>query len=114
MIQGKVWGSTTLLFKNDNFELHRITIYAGYKCSKHKHEYKYNMFYVEQGHLKIHVWKNDYKLCDTTEIVTGEITNVSPNEYHQFESVKDTIAYEIYYSKPISNDIIRETCGGKI
>jgi len=29
-----------------------------------------------------------------------------------FTALQDTVAYEIYYSEPISNDIIRENCGG--
>jgi hypothetical protein len=39
---------------------------------------------------------------------------VAPGEYHQFETIKDSaIVYEIYYSHPISGDIVRSTCGGK-
>jgi mannose-6-phosphate isomerase-like protein (cupin superfamily) len=114
MIAGKTWGSTETIFKNDNFEIHRICIKKGYECSKHLHQYKYNMFYVESGELEIVVWKNDYDLIDSTIIKTGQNTSVSPNEYHKFISHSDVVAYEIYYSKPISGDIIRETCGGEV
>ena len=64
--QGKVWGSTQPLFNKNNVEIHRIKTNKGGYCSKHKHEHKYNCFYVERGLLKITVWKNDYDLVDET------------------------------------------------
>ena len=112
MKQGKVWGNTQLIFKNNNFEIHRIEIKNNSFCSKHKHDFKYNMFFVESGILKIKVWKNDYNLCDETIINKGENTTVKPREFHLFESLSDVIAYEIYYTEGISEDIIRENVGG--
>jgi quercetin dioxygenase-like cupin family protein len=109
---GKIWGSTEELFKNTNCEVHRIDINKGGFCSKHKHQYKHNIFYVLQGTLLIKVWKNDYELIDTTILQTGKKTDVGPNQYHTFQALEPTIALEIYYSEPISNDIIRETVGG--
>jgi hypothetical protein len=37
---------------------------------------------------------------------------VKPKEYHLFEALEDTIAYEIYWTELSQNDIIRETSGG--
>ena len=51
--QGKVWGQTQPLFNKNNVEIHRIETNKGGFCSKHKHEFKYNCFYVEKGKLKI-------------------------------------------------------------
>ena len=114
MKSGKIWGSTELLFKNENFEVHRIMIHPNCKCSKHKHQYKHNMFYVESGTLEIKVWKNEYPLIDDTILNEGEKMSISPGEFHQFSTGNDSvIAYEIYFSEPISGDIIRETSGGK-
>ena len=113
MKQGKVWGHTELIFKNENCEVHRIEIKPNSHCSKHKHSYKHNIFFVEKGILNIKVWKNDYDLIDTTKLSSGDRMDVAPNEFHQFETKDDyTIAFEIYYSEPISGDIVRENCGG--
>ena len=76
--------------------------------------YKHNIFYVELGEVNIRVWKNDYDLTDVTNLKAGQKTDVAPREFHQFESVQDSIVYEIYYSEPIGNDIVRETVGGQI
>ena len=45
-IQGKVWGKTQDIFKNSNFELHRIEARKGSFCSKHQHKHKYNAFFI--------------------------------------------------------------------
>ena len=113
MKAGKVWGETELIFKNPFIEFHRIWVNAGGYCSTHKHDYKWNLFYVSYGQLKIKVHKNDYDLVDETILEEGEWTTVKPGEYHSFESTsRDCRAFELYYPEPLSDDIIRQTVGG--
>lgn len=112
-IQGKIWGKTQSIFEKNNVEMHRIETKKGGYCSKHKHVHKHNMFYVEKGKLKVTVWKNDYDLVDETIINTGETTTVTPEEYHKFEALEDTIAYEVYWVCLSGSDIVREDHGGK-
>lgn len=112
MKEGKVWGSTESLFNKNNVEFHRIEAKKGGYSSKHKHLHKHNAFYIEKGKLLIKVWKQDYPLVDETIIKTGEMTVVKPDDYHQFEALEDTIAYEIYWTELHSGDIIREDHGG--
>ena len=111
-VQGKVWGNTRPLFLKNNVEIHRIEANAGGYCSKHCHEHKYNLFFVECGKLKITAWKNDYDLIDETIISDGQATVVPPGEYHTFEAIEDTVAYEIYRVELLEKDITRENCGG--
>ena len=49
MKAGKVWGETELVLQTPFVEFHRIWIKAGGFCSTHKHEFKWNMFYVSSG-----------------------------------------------------------------
>jgi mannose-6-phosphate isomerase-like protein (cupin superfamily) len=112
MKAGKVWGNTELIFKNPFIEFHRIYAEKGGFCSTHMHEHKWNLFYVTSGHLKIHVNKNDYDLTDVTELRALQWTTVKPGEFHSFEAVEDTQAFELYYPEPLSDDIIRKTVGG--
>lgn len=115
MIQGKVWGETETLLVTPMIEVHRIHINPGGYCSMHKHEFKWNMFYIIYGELDIHVRKNDYDLEDVTNLTVGQFTSVAPNEYHMFKSREGpATALEIYYLESISKDIIRETVGGLI
>tara|TARA_B110000305_G_C19081469_1_gene466418 strand:+ start:248 stop:598 length:351 start_codon:yes stop_codon:yes gene_type:complete len=111
-IQGKIWGKTSPLFNKNNVEIHRIETQKNGFCSKHKHEHKYNLFYVESGVLKVTVWKNDYDLVDSTILNQNESTIVKPGEYHNFECPEDAVVYEIYWTELSESDIIRETVGG--
>ena len=110
--QGKVWGNTSEIFNQNNVEIHRIEAKANGYCSIHKHQHKYNMFFVETGILMVEVWKNDYDLVDTTLLKAKEYTIVKPGEFHKFTAKTDVIAYEIYWTTLDSSDIIRKTSGG--
>ena len=111
-IQGKVWGKTQELFKNSNFEIHRIEAKKGGYCSTHCHHHKFNAFYVESGKLKITIFETDYDLVDETIISTGEMTIVKPGNYHKFEALEDTVCFEVYWVELNYKDIKRKNVGG--
>ena len=46
---GKVWGATELIHANGVLEFHRIEYKAGYKCSEHEHEFKWNGFLLNRA-----------------------------------------------------------------
>lgn len=110
---GKVWGETSLIHANGALEFHRIEAKAQTHCSKHKHQFKWNGFYVETGHLVIRVWQEDYDLCDVTHLKPGDFMQVKPGLYHSFEALADTVAFELYWAEFDHNDIVRETVGGQ-
>jgi quercetin dioxygenase-like cupin family protein len=112
-VQGKVWGFTSTLFEKNNVEVHRICCKDQSYCSKHRHNFKYNMFFIEKGSLEIHVWKNDYDLMDITVLNEHDSCIVKPGEYHLFKSLEEgTIAFEVYWVEIDSDDIIRDNVGG--
>ena len=113
MIAGKVWGETELIEANNALEFHRIEMRTGGVCSKHKHEFKWNGFYVESGSMLVRVWQNDYDLVDETILTAGCYTKVKPGLYHQFECLKAGVAFELYWAEFNHNDIVRETVGYK-
>ena len=90
-LQGKVWGQTEELLNTPLIEVHHITINPHMQCSMHKHEFKWNMFYVIEGTLAIDVRKNDYDLVDTTILKAGQWCSVRPNEFHKFRSLTITL-----------------------
>lgn len=113
MISGKVWGKTKSIEANGVLEFHRIEARSGGVCSKHRHKFKWNGFFVEKGKLLIRVWKKNYDLVDETILQAGEYTKIAPGEYHQFEALEDTVAFELYWAELNHNDIERETVGYK-
>jgi quercetin dioxygenase-like cupin family protein len=111
IIEGKVWGTTIPLIQRPQLEVHSIFINTGGYCSKHRHQSKINAFYVEEGELEIHRWK-DYDLVDVTVLYTEDVSIVPAGEYHMFKARRDTKALEIYWSELSLNDIQREIVGG--
>tara|TARA_B100001057_G_scaffold459195_1_gene509135 strand:+ start:2941 stop:3291 length:351 start_codon:yes stop_codon:yes gene_type:complete len=108
---GKIWGNTELVHANGVHEFHRIEYKKGGVCSKHKHEFKWNGFFVESGEMIIRVWQNDYDLVDETLLKPGDFCQVKPGVYHQFEGVEDGVAFELYWAEFNHDDIKRETVG---
>jgi len=113
---GKVWGQTELIHANGVLEFHRIEFKAGYKCSEHEHEYKWNGFFVEQGEMIVRVWQsNDQEgLIDETILTSGDFTVVKPGMVHQFEGIEDGVAFELYWAEFDHNDIVRRSVGSAI
>ena len=112
--RGKVWGNTSTIFQKNNVEMARIEINNGGYCSKHKHKYKHNMFFVEEGQLQVTIYRSDAGqiLEDVTILNKGDFTYVEPGLYHSFKSLEDTVAFEIYWVELDVNDIERESVGG--
>jgi quercetin dioxygenase-like cupin family protein len=102
---GKKWGFTSEIFTNNSVSVHRIKALKGNVCSKHCHQYKYNMFFVESGNIIVYRWENHNKIG--TSLEPGQTITIAPNIYHQFEAIEDSIVYEIYYIKLEDTDIIR-------
>lgn len=111
MKNGKIWGHTEEIFHKNNVSINRIKIVKNSSCSKHYHNYKYNMFFVESGQVLIKHWQNDYDLIDETILNEGESCCIPPKNYHQFIGLEDSIVYEIYYVELNNADIIRDNCG---
>ena len=112
--QGKIWGETCEIFNRNNVSIHRIQINKGACCSKHYHNHKHNIFYVESGEILIQEWKSDYDLLDETTLSKGETCSVPPQNYHRFIGLEDSIVYEIYHVELKDCDIIREDVGKEI
>lgn len=111
-IQGKIWGSTSLLFDKNNVAVYQIHGKKGGYCSRHKHDHKYNLLYVERGSLKVEVWK-DYGLVDVTILSEGHHCVIEPGEFHKFTFEEDnTLVIEIYWTELDKKDIVREDQGG--
>jgi quercetin dioxygenase-like cupin family protein len=100
----KKWGTTELIFSNNNTEIFLANIIPGGYSSKHCHKHKYNLFFVKSGKLIVRVWSDRYEeniLCE------GDRLLVSPGVYHQFLAQEHTVLLEIYYVEIDENDIDR-------
>jgi len=109
--QGKVWGFTQEIFNKHNVSINRISINKNGTCSRHYHNFKYNIFFVESGKILVQEWKKEYDLIDETTLGPGEMCSVPPKNYHKFIALEDSIVYEIYYTELYNDDIIRYDVG---
>ena len=110
--QAKYWGNTQCIFIHLLSEAHRIEAVKGGFCSKHKHQNKWNRFFVESGELRVTIYKEHGE--EITVVKPGQFTDVPPGVYHRFEALTDVVAYEFYWVDGIqTNDIVRDDVGGR-
>jgi mannose-6-phosphate isomerase-like protein (cupin superfamily) len=106
MKAAKRWGSTEVLIDTPFCEVHRIQVRPQEACSRHKHEFKNNAFYVEKGELI--VWMEDGDKWAKTHMQAGDIVNVPPGIEHQFETWDvPCVAFEVYFPDGCKPDIVR-------
>lgn len=104
--QKKSWGFTQEILKHNNVSIHRIEINKNQFCSKHYHEFKYNIFYIESGSIKIQQWDDMDNICEII-LSSGQTHNIPPKKYHKFIGLEDSVVYEIYYVELPDQDIVR-------
>ena len=113
MKAGKIWGKTELIHANGVLEFHRIEYKKNVACSKHKHKYKWNGFFVESGKMMVRVWQQGKQegLIDETILNAGDFTRVKPGLFQEFVGLEDGVAFELYWAEFDHNDIERESQG---
>ena len=113
MKSGKIWGKTELIHANGVLEFHRIEFKKNVACSKHRHKYKWNGFFVESGKMMVRVWQQGKQegLIDETILNAGDFTRVKPGLFHEFIGLEDGVAFELYWAEFDHNDIERESQG---
>lgn len=107
----KVWGVTEPLIVTPMFEMHKLRILAGHRCSMHVHQFKHNAFYAIEGHLFID--SEIGRAPQTATVWPGSFYTVAPGVKHQFRTGSiPCVALEMYFTEPLSEDIIRSNVGG--
>lgn len=111
--QGKLWGSTIELEANPFMSFHRAEVRAGFRCSRHLHENKWNGFFVESGELRVRVYQPT-GTEDVTVLQAGTYMSVPPGVEHRFECDCDAVLFEIYWPATLGDDIVRRDEGGHL
>lgn len=112
MIAGKVWGTTEQLFANAAFELHRLVVDGGHRCSRHYHQAKSNAFFVESGAIMVSVWQPGKFVADFTTLEAGDTLVVPAGLDHMFVGVAPkSVVFEAYWAELRGDDIVRKNTG---
>ena len=112
MFKQKAWGSDRCIKSNGCLALHRIEIDAGGFCSRHRHEHKWNGFFLESGKMTLMVWRESQPTV--IELSAGDYAEVEPGCLHQFTCAGKVVAYEMYWTQLDAFDIVRESTGGRL
>lgn len=101
----KIWGTNTEVFRNDSCSVNVLEVKKGGTCSYHRHQSKYNLFYVLSGSIVITT-----DLGDTT-IREGQTFTVLPRTGHLFRGLEDSRMIEVMFVSYDESDIERLTQG---
>ena len=110
MIEGKVWGTTAEIFRENGCSVHLLNINQGGFCSEHCHQAKRNCFFVLSGTLEVTIYRHG--LVDTVILTAGNSTAVDPGLYHKFAAKTRCRALEFYSVILSESDIKRRSHGG--
>lgn len=118
--EDKVWGKVFHIF-DEITAVSLLEVKSGFCCSIHKHEHRWNHFFVISGVLKVNFFR---KSGDSFEpwynriLLTGESIKVSPGTIHQFEVLGSGRIVEAYWTTDGTevnlDDIVRYSQGGPI
>jgi mannose-6-phosphate isomerase-like protein (cupin superfamily) len=116
MWEQKVWGVVAHLFQSDHAAMSFLKLKKGFRCSRHFHKQRVNMFAVVSGEVLIEEW---YGGQAKTEIVlrAGDSATVLANIEHRFRVLQDGQMIEVYWpmydnDKVSLDDIVRLDEGG--
>ncbi len=119
----KCWGSVQHIFVGAEgpapaAALSKLQIDAGWRCSRHLHEHRYNLFSVTLGIVVIEEWGLMSLVKTTTVLRPGDVLVVPPMTVHRFRVVQPGSLVELYWSDNswqdcTMNDIVRFDMGGR-
>ncbi len=105
----KTWGEKWNLFQNDLCEVSILYLKPRRRCSWHRHQAKFNQFFVIEGGL----WVKSED--GTAHIKQGQIFTTRPGEWHEFQTHRTSaIIQEIMFVQYDANDIERQAIGGPL
>lgn len=105
----KSWGDKTNIFCNDSCEVSVLRLNPNQRCSWHKHQAKYNLFFVLEGEIFI---RTDWGI---SKVRKDGIFTTRPGEYHEFQThEKSALIIETMYVQYEPDDIQRDRVGGPL
>lgn len=86
-IHKRIWGQEEWII-NKWYCGKRMQIKPGFYSSYHKHDVKYETFYVAEGVLEL-IYQGEHLVLER-----GESLNIDAGEYHSFRALEETVFFE--------------------
>ena len=105
------WGKRDRIFEWSGGLVTMLYLEPKQRCSYHRHQHSYNLFYVVSGELGVKTDKGY-----TTKLLPQQVPFVvEPFVQHEFQTYEEpTTLLEIAYVEYDVNDIVRESLGGPL
>jgi len=111
----KVWGVVYHVFNSDQAAVSYLQLNPGFRCSKHKHNFRVNQFNVISGKVSIESWHyHNGSVSERREqfLGPGDSCVVESGIYHRFRVLEPSEMIEVYWpQKPgwtvSETDIVR-------
>lgn len=119
MKEKKVWGEVQHLFHCDEAALSSLKVNKGYRCSRHFHKERANLFFVQSGIVAIETWTGVHCTGESQLIMLnpGQTHVVNSGVWHRFRVVRSGSMIELYWpdngGKVKQKDIVRFDEGGR-
>jgi len=99
----KIWGTVRHLFAASNAAVSYLEVKAGFRCSRHKHMHRANLFAVVDGEIMVEEWAADMldqpddEHLRRTRLCSGEVLVVPSGVLHRFRVVESGHVVEVYW-----------------
>lgn len=123
VFEPKVWGDVVHVFDHTDVAISVLRVNKGFRCSRHLHRHRANIFRVISGMIQVCEWDNENTIrlfphqptwLHTMTRASVELV-VAPNRPHMFRVLESGLVVEIYTSVdgPVDiKDIVRFDEGG--
>ena len=118
--EDKCWGEVQHIFDNEHVAVSGLLAWEeGYRCSKHFHKQRANMFFVLGGVIDVFVGgEKESDPYARWELARGDVFVVPSGIWHEFHVIASATIVEVYWPDRGGvcdiNDIVRADVGGPI
>lgn len=91
----KVWGRVQHIFVSPHAAVSCLEVRAGYRCSRHLHSQRANLFAVLEGQIVVEIWPNGRS--ELIELGPGDTCTVPSGVPHRFRVLQSGRVVEVYW-----------------
>ena len=115
--ENKCWGKSLHIFSSEHAAVSCLELKADFRCSRHCHNERANLFALLEGCICIEQWDHGLKRPSTIRILRpGQIHTVHSSIYHRFRVISSGKLVEVYWPDEGGvvkiDDIVRHDEGG--